>query len=163
MRRHWQYLKYVFRHKWYVFWAGLWLHVPIWSLIIHDWDKFLPGMWWSYATCFYASDGSKQYQPSEWFLENWNAHQKRNKHHWQHHILMMDSGEQRVLYIPDVHRREMLADWIGAGMAMGKPFVWEWYAENKDRMLLHPLTRHWIEAELADMENAENQQRMLGI
>lgn len=163
MRRHWQYLKYVMRHKWFVFWAGLWLHVPIWSLLIHDWDKFMPGMWRSYATCFYKSDGTKRYVPSEYFWQNWNGHQKRNRHHWQYWVLIKDSGETEALYMPDVDRREMLADWIGAGKALGKPFTWEWYRENREKMLLHPDTRRWIEAEMGAMEKSENQRRMLGI
>jgi hypothetical protein len=39
MRRHWMYLKSVLRHKWYVFLACLQFRVPLWSAILHDWDK----------------------------------------------------------------------------------------------------------------------------
>lgn len=191
VRRHWQYLKYVLRHKWHVFWAGLWLRVPIWSLIIHDWDKFMPDEWFPYARCFYAPDGSKQYQESGAFAQAWMLHQHRNKHHWQYWLnagstplpqtntLVWDRGTASIIIdgavydwqgeitvreeMPDVYRREMLADWIGAGRAMGKPFVWEWWGKNKGNIFLHPDTRTWIEAELAAMEKAENQQRMLGI
>ncbi len=41
MKRHINYFKYVVRHKWFVFLAGIKLGVPIMSLIIHDWDKFV--------------------------------------------------------------------------------------------------------------------------
>ena len=40
MLPHLRYLSYVLRHKWYVLWAGLWLGVPLWRLLIHDWSKF---------------------------------------------------------------------------------------------------------------------------
>jgi len=36
MRRHWQYLKYVFRHKWFVLLAGIKLGVPLLQLVFHD-------------------------------------------------------------------------------------------------------------------------------
>ncbi|GMU26398.1 MAG: hypothetical protein AMXMBFR16_13030 [Candidatus Uhrbacteria bacterium] len=55
--------------------------------------------------------------------------------------------------MPDVYRREMLADWIGAGRALGKPKTWEWYEANKDNMLIHTETRAWIEAELAKRQH----------
>lgn len=50
--------------------------------------------------------------------------------------------------MPDVYRREMLADWIGAGQALGFTDTAAWYEKNKDNMKLHPETRAWIEAQL---------------
>lgn len=120
MKRHWKYLKYVLRHKWYVLVEGRKLHVPIWQLILHDWSKFLPSEWFPYARTFYTQDGKNHYQPGESFLVAWNHHEKRHKHHWQYWVLVMDSGDMVPLPIPDRHRREMLADWRGAGRALGK-------------------------------------------
>lgn len=55
------------------------------------------------------------------------------------------------LPMPDVHRREMLADWRGASKAFdGKDDTVKWYAGNKDKMHLHPSTRKWIEAQLCE-------------
>jgi hypothetical protein len=46
-------------------------------------------------------------------------------------------------------RLEMLCDWKGAGRAQGYANnTPAWYAKNKDKMQLHPLTRAWIENEL---------------
>lgn len=206
MGRHFNYLKYVMRHKWFVFWAAVELRVPLWIALAHDWDKFLPDEWFPYARCFYAPDGSKQYQESVAFARAWMLHQHRNKHHWQWWLevnipshncsmplhktnyLVWDRGEaQRIVlrnsgptewheliepypsddFVPtpmsDLARREMLADWIGAGKASGKPFIWEWYRKNGEKMLLHADTRRWVEAEMAGMEKSENQRRMLGI
>lgn len=54
----------------------------------------------------------------------------------------------KVLPMPDRYRREMLADWKGAGLAMGKPDTAAWYRANRHKMLLHPETRAWVEAQL---------------
>lgn len=147
MRRHWEYFKYVIRHKWFVFRACLKLGVPFWIAIIHDWDKFLPDEWFPYVRCFYAPNGSKQYDEKQ-ITTAWNAHQKRNKHHWQYWMLTWDRGETQCLPMPDVYRREMLADWIGAGLAQGKPNTVEWYAGNREKMKLHDETRDWLDKKL---------------
>lgn len=185
MKRHWQYLKYVLRHKWFVFKACLQLGVPLWIAILHDWDKFLPDEWLPYARTFYAPDGTKRYQENVDFARAWMKHQHRNKHHWQYWLmvdgiplsatdmLVWDRGQiQKVvefyrvgqfvdyrledpspvliecLPMPDVYRREMLADWRGAGAANGMPDTALWYHGNKNKMKLDIETRAWIEAEL---------------
>lgn len=153
--RHWQYLKYVLRHKWFVLLAGLSLRVPIWQLILHDWDKFLPDEWFPYARTFYAPDGQKQYVESDAFTLAWNAHQKRNKHHWQYWMITWDRGETECLPMSDKHRREMLADWMGAGRALGKPDTALWYTQNDHKIRLHPDTRAWIEEQLLNFTEEE--------
>lgn len=50
--------------------------------------------------------------------------------------------------MPDRYRREMLADWRGAGKAYGNPDTKAWYLEHKDNIILHPETRRWIEDQL---------------
>jgi len=42
----------------------------------------------------------------------------------------------------------MLADWRGSGRTFGKPDTRAWYEANRDKMLLHPETRLWVELEL---------------
>lgn len=54
MSKHWHYLKYIVRHKWFVLLAGLQTGAPLWRLLIHDWSKFLPSEWIPYATFFYG-------------------------------------------------------------------------------------------------------------
>lgn len=168
MRRHWAYLKAVLRHKWYVFLACLQFGVPLWSAILHDWDKFLPDEWFAYARTFYNPDGSKRsirdatgyYDAARLtqahFDHAWLLHQKRNKHHWQWWILPLDDGGVKTLPMPDRARREMLADWFGAGRAYNPNWTplepEKWYEANKDKMRLHPETRAWVEAELERRE-----------
>jgi len=47
--------------------------------------------------------------------------------------------------MPDKYRREMLADWYGAGRAYGNPDTSGWYQQNREQIQLHPKTRQWIE------------------
>lgn len=84
MRRYLAYLKAVLRHKWFVFLACFRFGVPIWTAILHDWDKFLPDEFFAYGQTFYKPDGSSQYVESVDFAHAWMLHQHRNKHHWQY-------------------------------------------------------------------------------
>jgi len=52
------------------------------------------------------------------------------------------------LPIPSCYRREMLADWRGAGRAYGNPDTRQWYEKNKNQIILHDDTRAWLELEL---------------
>ena len=200
MKRHFSYLKAVLRHKWFVFLACFRFGVPIWTAILHDWDKFLPDEWFPYARTFYTPNGEKQYKESVEFARAWMLHQHRNKHHWQYWLwvqttshncaiplresdyLVWDRGEsQRVVRrnsgsevwyelrspfpgdeaccpdpMTDLARREMLADWFGAGRAYNSDWTplepRKWYEKEKDKMILHPETRAGVEAELLRQE-----------
>lgn len=156
MRRHLQYLKYVLRHKWFVFLECLKLGVPIWIAILHDWDKFLPDEWFGYARFFHNPDGSPvqrrdgtgYYKPTDTgnreFEKAWFLHTRRNKHHWQYWVLPTE-GDNKLYQMPDVYIREMIADWRGAGRAQGTPDTKAWYMANRDKMKLHHVTRLGVE------------------
>jgi hypothetical protein len=157
MKAHWNYLVYLLRHKYFVFLECLKLGVPIWIAILHDWDKFLPDEWFGYAHYIYAPDGTKyvrqskdfRYLPtnSEAFDRAYFLHMKRNKHHWQWWIVAHENG-LHMEPMSDLYRREMLADWRGAGRALGKPDTLAWYSANAKYIQLHPDTRCWIEQQL---------------
>lgn len=150
MRKHLLYLVYLVRHKWYVFLAACGLGIP-WLGLIHDWSKFLPSEWWPYANRFYGCV-PEDYPP---FDMAWLLHQKRNKHHWQWWILKQDEDVLKVLDMPDRYRREMLADWRGAGRALGKSDTAAWYGANRERQQMHPNARAWIDSELGYINPAE--------
>lgn len=151
MKKHWLYLKYVLRHKWYVFLACLKLGVPVLG-IIHDLSRFLPSEWLAYAASAPYTKGNKPAAIANAFELAWNDHQHRNKHHWEYWVHWdYHDHSMRLISIPDRYRREMLADWMGASRAKGG-IVWEWYEANKDKMQLHPDTRTWVEAELARLQ-----------
>ena len=147
MKKHWQYLKYVIRHKRFVYQEGRKLGLGRWQLIKHDWSKFLPSEWFPYARFFY---GGARTALAMWeFKAAWLKHQHRNPHHWQHWVLREDSGEVKVLDMPDKYRREMLADWRGAGRAIhGKDETASWYEKTKSGRMLYPDTLVWVEREL---------------
>ena len=146
IKRHWNYLKYVLRHKYFVIKALQKLDFPVIYGLMHDMSKFKPSEWFPYAACFYKPNGDKQYDETEAFNQAWNYHQKSNKHHWQYWFITMDRGESKALQMPQRYIKEMIADWLGAGKAIhGKWEVKEWYQKNKDNMVLHPNTRNIVE------------------
>jgi hypothetical protein len=164
MIAHIKYGTYVLRHKWFVLQAGLSLGVPLSILILHDWDKFLPDEWIPYARYFYGKFPKRDSQEVQSakvacnlflytqedvaadFDRAWNAHQKRNKHHWQYWCLINDDdGLITCLPMPYIYILEMVADWQGAGLAQGNPDTLGWYAEKRHTIRLHPDTRSIVE------------------
>ena len=145
MKKHFKYLSYVLRHKWFVFLECYKMGIP-WLGLIHDWSKFRPGEWIPYVNYFYG-DKSKNIKSGRdetgdrAFDFAWLLHQKRNKHHWQWWLLPEDEGGEKIFDIPDKYFKEMLADWKGAGRAQGIPDVRAWYCKNKDKMRVSDITR----------------------
>ena len=156
---HLKYARYVLRHKWFVFRAACKLGIP-WLGIIHDWSKLMPSEWIPYARFFYKPTDTGDAA----FDFAWLLHQKRNKHHWQWWVLPEDEGGLKVLPMSDRYRREMLADWRGAGRAQGYgDNTCEWYEANKTKMQLHPDTREWIEKMLALQKRDRRIRDILGM
>ena len=86
------------------------------------------------------------------FDRAWLKHQHRGSHHWQHWILLKDSGETVPQYIPEDDCIEMVCDWIGAGLAIhGKREVATWYAQNKETIRLE----HWTRLRVRRLIEAE--------
>ena len=145
MKKHFKYLFYVIKHKWYVlvecYKAGI-----IWQGLIHDLSKFNPVEWLPYVEYFF---GERTEETKKDFDYSWNHHQKFNKHHWQYWLLYKDSGKIKELKIPEKYALEMVCDWVGAGKAQGKKEESEckkWYEANKESMLFHPETRKYVES-----------------
>lgn len=161
---HLKYLWYVVRHKWCVLQAGLTLRgrgldIPLRNLLLHDLSKFGIAEWLPYVETFYGdsplqrrADGG--YDPtnvSRDFDYAWLSHQ-RNKHHWQAWVLLKDDGGIKPLEMYEHYALEMVADWMGAGMAikghgLDQAFAEtvKWYEANSHRMKLHPATRTLVE------------------
>lgn len=156
---HVKYLWYIIKHKWFVFVEACKLGIP-WLGLVHDWSKVLPDEWIPYARYFYGPKADQQRDPVGYFYKRlyngesafdlaWLKHIHRNKHHWQWWVLREDDGGTKSLAMPNQYRREMLADWRGAGRAQGYgDNTLEWYMKNKDKMQLNPETRQWIERAL---------------
>lgn len=159
-----RYLKYIIKHKHYVLVECWKLGIPMRG-ILHDWHKLLPSEFIPYARYFYGkwhswnnlhgdirnhvSTKDTQEYVDEQFDLAWLKHQHRGKHHWQYWLLKEDNGTLKALPMPDKYRKEMLADWIGAGKAInGKNDAKDWYYKNRHKMILHPATKYWIEQQL---------------
>jgi hypothetical protein len=144
-----QYLKYLLRHKYFVFVECL-KRGLIWQGIIHDWSKFLPDEFIPYCNFFYGGDKRKDefYTPDQGtdeFNYAWLKHQHRNPHHWQHWTLKEDDGGLIGMKIPQRYAVEMVCDWIGAGKAIDRTEIVEWYEKNREKIILHPVTREFVE------------------
>ena len=154
MRPHLRYARYVARHKWFVFRAGLRVGAPLWRLLIHDWSKLTPAEWTPYVRSFYGSQGRTP-EVRAAFDRAWLHHQHRNPHHWQHWLLREDDGDTNVLPMPPKLAREMVADWMGAGRAItGRWAAAEWYVQNAHRIVLADETRVQVEALLGISNDA---------
>jgi hypothetical protein len=137
-----KYLSYVLRHKWFVFLACCKLGVP-WLGVLHDLSKFRPDEFVPYARYFYGPKPESGYgieQVKSWFDRAWLLHIHRNRHHPQFWVLRNDTDGVSLLEMPEKYVREMVADWIGAGMAI-HGYGWDaapqktldWWAENHNR------------------------------
>lgn len=141
MRRYLKYFWYVIVHKYHVAVGCRKVGLSWWTAIIHDYDKFHPGMFISYARFFYYPNGIRinygdaSQKDRTNMLKWWRWHYGRNKHHWEYWVEdMIDylpmTGETREI-IPQRDVLEMVADWYGAGIAInGKEDVYNWYHEQ---------------------------------
>src|SRR5829696_8066088 len=148
MLRHLANFRYNLRHKWYVFAECRKLHVPLWIAIWHDWDKFLLDVWLPFVRYIHTSQDAQRPDAKQAFTQAKMTHMHRNKHHWQFWVYIDDCGQFECLPMPDVYRREMLADWRGAGKSMGKPDLLGWYTECRKTMRFHLETQQWLEEQL---------------
>lgn len=158
MIKHLKYLWYMVKHKVYVYQEMRKLGLPHWRAIIHDWQKFLPIEWFPYVWSFYGpwEHDERPVWVKDAFKRAWLHHQHYGgEHHWQYWILVNDDGPSETIEMPDKFRREMLADWRGASRAItGDDNVAGWYEERRDRILLHPITKLWVDEQLFGREKA---------
>ena len=143
-----KYLGYVWRHKVSVYREARLLGVGFWQALIHDWTKFLPDEFLPYMNHFNRGLTGVGYEGFDRAYDlAWLKHIHRNKHHWQHWILQTDTEGVKTIRIPERYVREMIADWRGVGVALGKgrDNATKWYQENKDTLSLHPDTRSRVE------------------
>lgn len=162
MKKHFKYLRYVLKHKWYVYQECRKLGVGRWQAFIHDFSKFSLAEWRPYVEyfngnhkpyaeySFYEQGMISNWQITEFvelsFNRAWNHHQKVNPHHWQYWVMIEDEGSVVALEMPLKYVFEMIADWRGVGLAIhGKDDTVNWYFSHKDRYVFHPATRRQVE------------------
>ena len=118
MLKHIKYLKYVLRHKWYVFIECINLGIPLRGFM-HDMSKFFPSEWFPYANFFYGKSRPVQKgfeiknthdAAEEAFDTAWLKHIHHNPHHWQYWILRQDDGGTKEIQMSYNYVLEMVAD-----------------------------------------------------
>lgn len=158
-----EYTGYILRHKYFVFTECVRLarkrrilHAIrlIWRGIKHDFSKFYPSEFFPYAERFNGAgkgiwdDNALPQEVRVAFYKAWLYHQRNNDHHWQSWLLRLDSGDLISLPMPAIVVDEMIADWRGAGKAIGKPDTKAWYLSNKNNIILNEQARQIVEKEL---------------
>jgi hypothetical protein len=143
--KHLRYLRYLWRHKWYVFLAcrrrGLWF-----AGLTHDLSKFTPAEWGPYADRFFGSPRERDASRARFDVAK-ALHKRRNPHHWE--FWVSTNGQPGPRPMPDRYRREMLADWEGAQRSIGgEDSLRAWYSKERDAMQLHPDTRAWVDEQV---------------
>lgn len=140
-----QCLWYLIRHKYYVALFGKALGVSPWRLLIHDWSKLLPSQLDGYVD-FYRNN----YVQSEKTVRAIQDHYRRERHHWNHFVSLIENtnGSHKFICIPMTRHdvAEMVADWAAAGFAKhGYLDLQEYYESRKASMVLHAETREHVE------------------
>ena len=170
-------LRYLWRtlaHKAFVFRAGLRLRVPLWQLLVHDWQKFLPWEAWAYGRHFFGDQSDP-----DGFARAWLHHQNSCPHHWEYWIPRTGHGaatgrnmDHLPLPMPERFVREMVADWLGAARGYQGSWPesldrWTFYQRNKHRHRLAPETALLLDQVLTEAFNGGSQsarwRRALGL
>lgn len=155
---YWKQFKSLLLHKWYVLVSGLFVGVPLWRLIIHDWSKFFPSEFFLYSRWKYGEATN-----AEWSI-GWLHHLHYNPHHPEHWILSWHGdptfyagiGEPIVQYIsvlpmPEIYVREFVADMMATSKQVsGSHDIARWLNKNGPRMRLHDETVTRLERVMHD-------------
>lgn len=159
---HLRYLRYVLEHKWLVFLEACKLGIP-WRGLVHDLSKLSPHEWQPRVaaldtnlkdlqddTGYYIAD-----QMPEGLAFSWLHHYHHNPHHWQWWVVLLDGKVSKTLPMTEEYRREMLADWLAVARMPGRQALVPWYLANRDKMLLHPETRRWLDFQITSLSSAD--------
>jgi hypothetical protein len=162
MWQYWSHFKYIWIHKYYVFRECLNKGL-IWRGITHDLSKFRPSEFTGYSNYFFHTDGTRrnlrEFPPTssqnEKFQQAWCRHQNRNDHHWNYWVVDSHGSHSNPFYkehecvvMTPGAMVEMVCDWRGAAKAQGTDNAVAYYLKNRERIMLHPFVRTWVEVEL---------------
>lgn len=109
---------------------------------MHDASKYEDEEFYPYLHHFYPSGAGADSE--EAYDRAWNHHQKSNPHHWQYWILQKDSGEQKVLDMPENYVIEMLCDWMSFSLKNPESTAYKWWTDNQDKMLMSEGTKNLV-------------------
>lgn len=116
----------------------------------HDQSKYDDEEYLPYCAYFY---GEKTPGVEEGFNKAWLHHQHNNPHHWQHWLLREDDGGSIAVEMPFEYVIEMIADWWAFSWKKDNLLeIFDWYDDNKSKMVLHPNTQKLVEDILDKLE-----------
>lgn len=119
----------------------------------HDQSKYSKEEYIPYCQYFYGENRTKAVENN--FDAAWLHHQHANPHHWQHWVLREDDGDLKLIKIPFEYIIEMICDWWSFSWNKNNLYeIFDWYDENKSKMLLHDLTRTLVEEILLTIRQA---------
>lgn len=151
-----QYLRLVCDHIRFVREAGKKVNAWPALLEVHDQSKFS-----EIEFCGYATHFPNRTNP-DGFAEAWLHHCHVNPHHWQHWLspdgysVPGSRVENGAHIMPGLYLDEMIADWMGAGMAYsGSWDMRDWLVENLPKIRLHSLSRNELAQKLIAVGYAE--------
>ena len=147
-REHIRYLRFFFRHKWYVYLASRkFKHITFRQVLAHDMSKLSHRQWIAYASNFSGDTDRDRYDGA--VLE----HYHRTKHHWQSWLLILPDGTITMLPMPIRYIEEMICDWEAIGRIDGKDDLLGFVLKNRYNMHLHFKTVRIIESILYEHYN----------
>lgn len=134
-----QYIASLEKHIGFVQEAGKRIGVNPVQLKKHDLSKWSEEEFPAYANKFYGVPDDLAFKYA------WLNHLRLNKHHWNHWLLQNDEDGLEPLEMPQNYALEMVADWMGAGMAYNGTWdMTDWLSKNYSRIILHPETRRYV-------------------
>ena len=139
IKKYLRYFWHVVKHKWFVgiecLKKGL-----IWESIVHDLSKFLPSEFFASANFYFGSAHDRKNWEIK-FRFAWLKHLHRNKHHWQHWMLINDSFGVGVLEMPENKMMAMICDWEGCSKCVAsRQDTLTWFKLNANNIKLHIIT-----------------------
>ena len=126
-----------------------------WQICInHDLSKSDKEEYDAYDKYFYG--GNRSYEVVQNFNTAWLRHIHKNKHHWQHWILINDEPNEGmiILDMPYEYIIEMICDWWAFSWRNGDlTEIFDWYGKDKDYMKLSDKTRKTVEGILSKIKD----------
>lgn len=117
------------------------------AIASHDLSKYDPEEFDAYLNHYYPADYGeiKKGRDDAPYQVAWLTHIHKNKHHWQHWILVHDEGDITVLDMPEEEVINMLCDWHSFSAKDPTSTAFKWYQDNGDSMILSRATRDIID------------------
>ena len=143
-----KFLKYLFKHKYLVFKECVKLGI-IWRGITHDFSKFSKTEFKPYTIKYFSK---RKPTGTEWEQARLH-HLRKNPHHYQYHVIVNDEGITVTTEMSETDVKEMLADWLAMSKNDKKLPLHEWYEKIKDKIILHPKSRKYLEKLLYERKN----------